>query len=416
MKRIIGILLTILLLQMDPGGAAAAQPPLPEPGWTYYKEIASAGPHGYTSVYLDQEVYARARSDLGDLRVVNASGEYVPYYLMQGTSVTEEIAREYRSSPVQSFVKDNNSFHDFLLASVPGRDIQVNRVALSVSSPSYFFNIQVWGSYDDTNWTFIDNHKIYKVDVADKSYIEFGQTLKYTYYRIALLGNAQGIGITSLKGQYSQKVERYQQFARTAAMEFSTSPEQRSTKIIIKNPSRLHLQALNLKTSGSFYRRYRLLGVLTDTPQEIGSGAINATRINENIAENTSINLPPGRSPLAEYQLIIDDQDDKPISLSAIEGVFFVDKLVFAVSSSDVCTLVYGNPQADKPIYDIDKYKGAIEQGGINAAALGAESPIVVKTPENKFANYEKLVFNTIIVLTSLLLVFLITRRTKLER
>ncbi len=414
MKKIIGIILSILFLSLNLGGTAAAPQPLPEPGWTYYKEI-NAGPGSYTSVYLDQEVYAHARFNLGDLRVVNHRGEYVPYYLMQGTSVTEEISQEYRGNFVQTYVKDNNTFHDFRLTNIANQDTQVNRIVLSVNSPSYFFNAQVWGSYDDTNWTFIGEYKVYKVDVADKSYVEFGQTLKYPYYRIALLSNAQRIDITNLRGQYSQKVERYQKFARTAALEFSSSQEQRSTKIVINNPSLLHLQTLNLRTNGSFYRRYRLYGVSNNTPQEIASGIINATRINDNIAENTSINIPPGYSPFPQYSMVIDDQDDKPISMTAIEGVFFVDKLVFAGTSGETYILVYGNPQADKPVYDIERYKSTIEQGVITEGTLGPGVPIEVKVPENKFADYEKIIFNTIIILTSLVLVFLVTRRIKVK-
>lgn len=76
-------------------GTSAAGAEIELTNWRYSKPIELAGAARYQAFYLDKEVYAGANSNLSDLRVMDASGDIVPYYVDSGYGETIEQSEMY---------------------------------------------------------------------------------------------------------------------------------------------------------------------------------------------------------------------------------------------------------------------------------------------------------------------------------
>ncbi|MDD2620465.1 MAG: DUF3999 family protein [Syntrophomonadaceae bacterium] len=412
-KAIVGMLVFIILFfnGLTTVAEGNLQPPQE---WLYQKDIQQVqGSSNYAFVFLDMEVYGHAAANLSDVRVMNSQNQFVPYYLVKGSSNSEVVSQDYQSTFVQSFINESNTYHDFKIVSPTKQDVLLNKIALRINSQSYLFNTEVYGSHDNLNWSIVGSYKVYKVDNNERNTIDFAQSLKYPYYRIVLLNNGDKSILLGLTAQYSEKVERYQQFARTIPLQFSSNSENRTTKILIKNPYLLNIETIKLKTSGNFYRYYKLQGLVDNVWRDVSSGTLYATNINNDVAEDTRVELSSLQS-CQEYNLVISDQDDKPINISEVEAVYFVDKLVFAVEPGESYRLVYDNVKAERPIYDIENYKAKIEKTNIAEAALGPENAREVNKAADS-PNYGPKIFNALIIITSICLVIIIGRKIKFK-
>jgi hypothetical protein len=58
--------------------------------------IENSGENRYKAIRLTPEIYNNANSDLSDLRIINADGEYVPYFI-NGCEQTESIEAVFRT-------------------------------------------------------------------------------------------------------------------------------------------------------------------------------------------------------------------------------------------------------------------------------------------------------------------------------
>lgn len=84
MKKLLIVLIAVQLLLLA-GGGALAETELTQ--WKYWKNVDITGDGQYKAVFLDEEVYRYASSDLSDIRIVDGNGNFSPYYLVRGYSV-----------------------------------------------------------------------------------------------------------------------------------------------------------------------------------------------------------------------------------------------------------------------------------------------------------------------------------------
>lgn len=52
--------------------------------WWYSKPVELQGNGKYHTLFLDEDVYRGAKEDLGDLRVIDDKGLFVPFYIDSG--------------------------------------------------------------------------------------------------------------------------------------------------------------------------------------------------------------------------------------------------------------------------------------------------------------------------------------------
>ncbi|NHN32074.1 DUF3999 family protein [Paenibacillus agricola] len=381
--------------------------------WRYSKPLELQGNSKYHSLFLDEDVYKSAKEDLGDLRIMDDKGRFIPYYVDSGYAQATEQQGTYKSTLVHTIKQNNDTVVDFRITPIDAtKDIQGNQIALSLPAQAFLKHLEIYGSYDGNGWELLKKEHVYRTDQLEKSTVILDQVAKFSYYRIKVLDNVENLVFPELQLIYNTRETKWKEWTKTVTLPYEIKEESGGgqTLVAIRNDNRLRITKIELAASGSFTRSYTLQGMDTKEVQVDGKRELYRLDFKNVQLQNTTI---IGTLPMTQPQLTItiNNQDNPPINLTGMKIDYFVDKLVFEREEGRIYQLLYGNNLAGKPSYDIGSFRQQIEQEnpalaklGLQAASPGADSI----TPPNQAWFQTKTWFNIIIIGVSILLAVLL--------
>ena len=367
-------------------------------------KIEITGENRYKAVRLTPQIYNAANTDLSDLRIKDGSGENVPYFIHSG-GVNATTSREsYPMELINSYLKDDNFYFDYKLAAERSSDIISTSVEFSAANASFAKEVDIYGSYDNINWDFVQSDKIYLIDDKSKLAVEFIRPQKFTHYRLKLANNLERISFDAVNLIYSIKTSEETYFIEHFVPGFSIKSEEKRTNIVIEGLKNLRLYDITVHTDSMFKR-------IAYTPYGISKEIFNLS-LNDTSYSDTTIPLNRLISPDDTFTVTIADADDKPIQVNGITVRYYADEIVFEGGKNGAYTLEFGNdPSKSAPVYDIGRYKDEILKGAIDKALISqiaytqAEAP----PPERDY----RFIFNLVIIAVTLLLGIVIVLKLK---
>jgi hypothetical protein len=208
----------------------------------------------------------------------------------------------------------------------------------------------VYGSYDNVNWEFVQNDKLYAVDSSSKLRIEFMRPEKYTYYRFKLANNQEKIIFDTAALIYNIETSYKIYFIERLTPKFSVESKDKKTSIIIEGLKNLRLCDITINTDSMFKRT-------VSTPQGVNKEIYNLL-LNGTSYADTTIPLNWQISQEETYIITISDHDDRPIDIRDITVRYYADEVIFEGSANEAYTLEFGaNSARTAPVYDIERYK-----------------------------------------------------------
>lgn len=412
----------LLGLPASPGPYASAASEAAEKAdsrqWKFSRAITAARPADYYALYLDEAVYRYAADDLRDLRVKDNTGADVPYYLERGVEAVEERSVAYSSQLVHQAVQGQDTLLDYQIQPLAEHvDIQGNKLVFELPAESFLKHAEVWGSYDGVAWERVAQGELYATDSLRADSIVLERSYKFSYYRLVVKNNAEGLKFPGLTVLDSGRQERITPFLRRKTAEAEITQNGNRTEIVIANDDRLKIAKVTLGSSGNFLRRFELYDADGFKLPVAGSGELYRLDFkNTRIARTELQPLTPSSSP--SLRIVIYNLDDAPIPVTGLSVEYLVDRLVFAggaQADKAPYSLIYGNGQAAAPQYDIINFKDRIDGEQPAAAALGEQTAIparAAEAPREAEGWYRgPLVFNLMMLAVSLLLILIVARR-----
>jgi len=377
---------------------------LTAPLFSHDADIKIEGENLYKSVRLIPEVYNSAHSGLSDLLIKNGE-ENIPYFINSSEGKTNETREEYLMRLINSYKEDDNFFFDYKLAFAGNGDVIATSIEFSTGNTGFAKPIDVFGSYDNKHWEYVQGDMLYVVDSKYKLNINFYHPQKYTHYRLKLANNLEQISFYAVNLVYSLQISEETYFIESFKPEFKVETKDKMTKILIKGLKNLRLCDLQIETDSMFIRNVK---VQSGNQKELYNLSVNGTVYNDTV-------LPLNRriSEDEEFTLYIMDGDDKPINIKGITVRYYADDLVFQRGGSGgVYKLEFGdNFTRSAPVYDIQRYKNEILKGAIDRLVLGNIVYVKVE-PEREPVSY-KIIFNIVVIAISILLAALIILKLK---
>ncbi|WP_310831943.1 DUF3999 family protein [Paenibacillus pedocola] len=381
--------------------------------WQYSKQIVIPGQAAYYELYLDPEVYKGAAEDLRDLRIVDNTGKYVPFYRESGEERPEEHNITYSATLVHSVKKNGNTLFDYKVTPLAeNTDIQGNRLEFKLPDEDFLLHVQLLGSYDGVAWEPIAKGDLYAVDGREQNSIDLGSTYKFSYYRLVAEKNVADLQFPALTLQHSNRVIKAELFKQQQEAAYKIQEEDKRTEIIIHNDDRLRVSGLQLESSGSFTRRFELYDGEGRVIPVTGIGELYRLDFKDAEIASTAI-VPVKASSAPILRIVIHNQDDAPIALSGLKLEYLLDRIIFAADGAQPYRLLYGNAEAAAPQYDIVNFKDYIAGENRPLARLGAAE--LQQVPEADIAHnswlQSRLGFNIVIIAVSLLLILFLARK-----
>ena len=367
--------------------------------------IEVGGENKYKAVRLTPEIYNAANSDLSDILIKDENGENVPYFINSVNRTIYETDRQsHLMTLINSYTKDDSFYFDYKASNIPDRDIVATSIELTTGNTGFAKNIELYGSYDNINWEFVQNDAIYSVDGKSKLGVEFNKIQKYTHYRFKLGNNLERISFGSAALVYNYFTQEKIYFIESIMPQFSVEEKEKKTYINIEGLKNLRIGEIIIETDSMFHRPV--------SAPSIFSMEIYNLYFNGAAYTNTAIPFNWHTSRDSVFVMTIDNGDDKPINIKGITVGYYADELVFDGGKSGTFTLHFGaDDTKNAPVYDIDKYKHEILKDDIDRAYI---KDVVFDSPIKETDRYDyKTVFNVVVAAVAMVLGFLIAVRLR---
>ena len=365
--------------------------------------IKIEGENIYKSLRLTPPVYNAAHKNLSDILIKDENGENVPYFINSSVQNKNSSRQTYPLTLINSYVKDEYFFFDYKLSFSQDGDIIANFLEFLTNNTGFAKRVDVFGSYDDINWDFVQNDMLYVVEGKSKLDVFFHRPQKYTHYRFRIANNMERISFERVNLVFNKEIIDETYFIESFVPQFTVENEDGKTKIIIEGLKNLRLCDLSIETNSMFIRTVR-------APQGIAKELYN---LSINSTQYKDIVLPLNRriSQDEKYVVTIDDGDDKPIDVKGIVVRYFADDIVFQKSAGNVHTLEFSDTSRAAPVYDIQRYKTEILKEPIDKLELG-EISYVQQSPERDEISV-RIIFNIAVTLVALALGVVIVLKLK---
>ncbi|QNU68146.1 hypothetical protein EHE19_006870 [Ruminiclostridium herbifermentans] len=373
--------------------------------FSYSASIENSGNKKYKAIRLTSEIYNNIQGNMADLELYSKENEPIPYFINSSEESDSIINAIYEMNEINSYVKDNYFYFDYTLKMPQDEDVTASSIKVETENKNFAKEVEIFGSYDNVKWEKVQEDIIYNVDGNRKLEIAFDGIKKYTHYRFKISNNLEKISFTKVTLEHNNVIQEQEYFSNTIEPKFTTEESDSKTVVKISNLKNLKLSSITLKTDSRFKRLVTFNGFESKMLYNLEF-------------ENTKykdLTIPLGQYRVTEdtAEIIISNQDDKPLEILGIEVKYLVDELVFDGSAADEYILKYGNSESKEPKnYDISNYKEQILKEGYDVLSIKE-----IKK-ENSNDNNEqqldlKLIFNIVLCAIAVVLGIIIIRKLK---
>ena len=332
------------------------------------------------SLELPTSVFENGKDNLADIRIygITATDTLEIPYLMR-------IAKEERTQKEIAFklinVSNRQDAHYFTFE-VPTQEI-LNDVELDFKNENFDWRLTLEGSQDQLQWfTILEDDRILSIKNSQTDYrythLNFPNA-KYRYYRVSFRSETLP-ELKTAKIFLEEKKPAHYTMANIAKLENLRLKDKKQTvlEIALKGRVPISFFSLDIKNTVDYYRTFRLQYVKDSVSTEKGwkynyrtlyQGTLNSIEKNE-FNFNTVL--------AKKLKLIIEDDDNQPLEIKEVKVKGYVHNLIARFSEKGDYFLVYGNPNAHVPMYDIAHTTNAIPDS-LTKVELGKEIQIPKK-------------------------------------
>ncbi|WP_172255242.1 DUF3999 family protein [Saccharibacillus deserti] len=360
--------------------------------WAFAKEIRPAEVSRYQALYLDADVYGRAQENLDDVRIVDASGRFVPYYTDSGEEGKRGLDRYYPLELIKSTPGKEATRFDFRV--IPASDqenFRGSRLTFPLSKGPFLKKIGVEGSKDGKSWEPVTEGELYADgETKFRNVIELDEPAGYGYYRLNVPNAGGKIELTDGMLSDVGAAVSGQAFRRAKELPFNVETLARMSEVVIYNADRLRIDQIRLNASASdgseeFSRIFyvnRAKGTGANT-RILSPTRLNRLKLNGLSVEDTQIRLA---EPILNEKpmVVIDNAGNPPLNIESVEVGYRVDRLIFEDTGAGPYRLLYGSEGQEKPQYDTAALHTGIENPAPAQAQLGPEEAQAFVPPDRE--------------------------------
>lgn len=317
--------------------------------YDYFKEIEVNGNSKYKEFYITEDIYSKSKNDLGDIRILDSTGQEIPYVIEKKDDGYNNIEKVVSVGNILSETAKEEKMETVFKFSPKSEldDVFGNRIEVTPKR-NFYFEYELLGSNNGKNWEYITYGEIYKTPDRENLLIDFPAE-KYTYYKLVTdLSKESNFKGAILKFYGSEKKETETILGR---LEYQ-SEEKDKVSIITIRTNNLPITKVYLKANGEFKRNYSIGNSYyyrTGTIFKVGN------------KENMEIDL---RKISRSEQMVLEikNGDSKPLIISEVQGEYIPAKIMFKAEENGKYKMTFGDESLYKPKYDLEEFSNMIKE------------------------------------------------------
>lgn len=367
--------------------------------------IENEGNKRYKAVRLTSEIYNNIRGNMADIAIFDKDNEPVPYFINSFVESGVEEIKAYEMRLINSFVKDEYFYYDYTLLKPQDEDVTATSIEMQTDKEGFAKKVEVLGGYDNVNWEKVQDDILYSVGGSKKLEITFDSIKKYTHYRFKILNNLERVSFSAVELKYNRVMQEREYFTNTISPDFTAQERGETTVIKTSDFKNLKLTGIILKTDSMFKRNVTFDGRVTKMLYNL--------EFENTKYKDLTIPMDMYRVSADTCEIVIDNQDDKPIKILGVEGKYLVDELIFEGAKPGEYTLRFGNSEVLSPkSYDISNYKEQIINEGYDVLSLKGIKAEPSEVPQEPQRDY-KWIFNITIIVVAVVLGIIVALKLK---
>ena len=349
--------------------------------WQYAKEVRTPPVTQETLVELhpDAQLYDASTRNLTDLRIIAGDTREAPYKLEVRRGSTEQ-----RDVPVtirdQGYVQGR--YNTFTAALTLEEGVLHNRVSIQTDSINFQRTVLVETSNDGEVWAEVVEAVVHDFRLKDTEVTSRNTTVRYPdstarFIRVRILDDGDGpLTITGARVSATQAEPRREVAWPAAITDVSRDEDQQTTRVDVD----LNVQgipadriavtvddvnfnreiSLQASRNGETWRTVQSQASIFayDTPRFTGE------QLGFTYPETTDRYL----------RIVIHDADNPPLTVTGVHVSGAQRRVLFFAQPDEAYRAFYGNADAQRPTYDIDRLLSFLDTEDLPVAELGAHT------------------------------------------
>lgn len=330
--------------------------------YSYQRELMGIDAQWH-KIVLPTEIFDKTKTDFSDIRLIGLTANkdtlQAPYILQLASEKLTQVAVSFK---LINQAKNNRGSYFTFETPV---ESAINQIQLSFKPLNFDWKVTLEGSQNQQEWfAILTDYRILSISTADTNFhytnLNF-PTAKYRYFRL-LIHNEKNPGFSAAKlllntvtaGNYNTypiQLNALNEDKKNKLTEInlnlkSTVPVSKLTLAVKKNydyfrPIHISYLSDSVQTEKGWQYRY---GTLT-------SGTINSFEKSEFVFNSTVLN---------KLKIVIENQDNVPLQIDSVQVEGYVHEVIARFTAPATYFLTYGNPLANKPNYDIERFSDQI--------------------------------------------------------
>jgi hypothetical protein len=350
--------------------------------WHYSRAIVATASETDQPVELSLpwEMFAHCRPDCADLRIVNSSGQEVPYVLQE--KHTQQNAQSHTAGIIEnSFVAGQ---YTQVVADLGGSSLNYDRVRVETSRPDFIVWAEVALSDDTKTWRIVEARAPiarFRSRTVDGTQTIPIQGLSSRYVRVRINDSDAQFPVSGISVLHEETIPFSRKPIQTGFAEEKSTDASESVWRATLGSLHQPLSEVELKTdSPEFYRAVRVGG--SSDGQEwmyFGSGVIYRYKLGDKTRESLRVEFPES-SGYRFVRVEVVNGNDQPLANLSIAVAAVPRTLLFRHNAGQSYRLIYGNEKANRPRYDLAHY--------LDSAPARPVYPALSLGPEEETVNY----------------------------
>lgn len=350
--------------------------------WRYSRAVQTSqtDTDGPAEVLLPWEMYAHCQPGCEDVRIVNSSGEGVPY-VAEGRRAPRDV-REHAAHVIEnSFVADQ---YTQVIGDLGESHADYDRVRVETSRPDFIVWAEVALSDDARTWRLVEARAPiarFRSRAVDGTQTIPFQGLSSRYVRVRIADRSEQFPVSGISVLHEESSPQQTKEVTTAFSEEKSRDPAESVWRMALTSLNQPISQLEISTdTGEFYRAVRISG--SSDGQEWsywGSGVVYRYAQGNQTRELLRVDFPEATGNRLLRVEVINGNDEPLANLHlALKAVPRV--LAFKQLAGQQYRLIYGNEKAPRPQYDLGHY--------FDSGPAKSVYRILSLGPEEETANY----------------------------
>ena len=348
--------------------------------WRYIKPIElPTDIQGESLVELlpDSEVFAGSAPGLGDLRIIAGDGAEVPYMLEVGGG-------ERKQTPFSVALLDKGyvpGLYTIFTADLGRSGILHNEIAFDTPAANFRRTAIVETSQDGDTWIQVVDQQVYDFTVKERNFTTRDTHVKYpdtTARHVRVQVTDEGEGPLEITGAtvFLVKETPAREILWPASLQTTRDGPRRATVIELDlSGGGIPTSRLVIRVAGVNF--YRQVTIEASTDRKAWStikskAAIYSYDTPKFVGKDLIVTFNEVTSRY--IRLVIHDEDSPPLDIQGVDLWGIQRRLVFEADSSQSYAIYYGNVDARRPSYDIERIFPYLDTEELLRSQLGAQA------------------------------------------